>query len=309
MAAPSHFKLRPFVMLLLSCACLSFPLHAQTDDGKIPTYHHTTAEVRLTFLVTDQSASPPELQQNDFVVVDSDAVVRDFRSFSRARQTKLDLWLLLDCSESVLPQLTRELHAVIRLLSDTPLLDEARVSLMSFAGTQPKILCAGNCRAWLASGAPLQVSAAGSTPLFDAVVLASSILGQKDDPALRRVLVIFSDGLDTISLHSAPEAIASTLRAEAQIYTLDLASPKNHTREGIDTLKRLAGVTGGTYFAGSDGAPEILQSVLADLRSSYVVTYTVPNRRPGYHEIRIMPTHNLNLEFRSRRGYYYGDRP
>lgn len=295
-------------MLLLCCVSVSFPLPAQTEDSTLPTYRHTTAEVRLTFLASNQSAPTAALQQNDFVVVDSDAVVRDFRSFSRAPQMKLELLLLLDCSESVLPQVTRELNEVIRLLSDTPVLDDAHVAVMSFAGTQPKILCAGNCRAWLSSGARSQLSAAGATPLFDAVVLASSILGQKDDPTLRRVLVIFSDGLDTISLRSAPDAIAAALKAEAQIYTIDIASPKNHTREGIDTLKRLASVTGGTYFAVADGAAEILESVLADLRSSYVVTYRVPNRRPGFHEIRIIPTHNLNLEFRSRRGYYYGER-
>jgi hypothetical protein len=37
------------------------------------------------------------------------------------------------------------------------------------------------------------------------------------------------------------------------------------------------------------------------------VTYHLPNHSSGFHQVRILPTHNLNLQFRSRSGYYFPD--
>ncbi|PYX87257.1 MAG: hypothetical protein DMG68_12370 [Acidobacteria bacterium] len=289
--------------LIYTFACLH--LRAQTEEQPLLTYRHTTAEVRLTFLATEnQTRRTASLQQSDFVVVDSDAVVRDFHTFTPAPEMKVELLILIDCSESVSPQVQRELREVLRLITETGGIEEGHLSIASFAGTQPKTLCQGNCRTW-ASERLSDVSAAGATPLYDAVVFATEILAQKRDQDVRPVLVIFSDGIDTISRHSVSEAMEAALKSEVQIYTVDIAGRKNHQRQGIDTLQTMSKVTGGAYFGVSDGA-EILASVFADLRSAYVVTYSVPSRRAGFHEVRILPTRNHNLEFRSRRGYYYG---
>jgi hypothetical protein len=34
------------------------------------------------------------------------------------------------------------------------------------------------------------------------------------------------------------------------------------------------------------------------------VSYRLPSRAAGFHTVRILPTHNLDLKFRSRSGYY-----
>jgi len=52
------------------------------------------------------------------------------------------------------------------------------------------------------------------------------------------------------------------------------------------------------------GEADILHAVLADLRASYVVTYQLPSRSAGFHALRILPKHNLNLRFHCRRGYF-----
>jgi hypothetical protein len=41
------------------------------------------------------------------------------------------------------------------------------------------------------------------------------------------------------------------------------------------------------------------------LHSARVVTYVLPESGPDFHSIRILPTHNLNLQFRCRTGYYH----
>ena len=50
---------------------------------------------------------------------------------------------------------------------------------------------------------------------------------------------------------------------------------------------------------------ESVKGALADLRASYVVTYQLPSRAVGFHSLRILPKHNLNLRFHCRNGYYY----
>jgi len=49
----------------------------------------------------------------------------------------------------------------------------------------------------------------------------------------------------------------------------------------------------------------IFKDVIDDLHSARVVTYVLPESGPDFHSIRILPTHNLNLQFRCRTGYYH----
>ncbi|MGA8525412.1 MAG: hypothetical protein WB629_04985, partial [Candidatus Sulfotelmatobacter sp.] len=70
-------------------------------------------------------------------------------------------------------------------------------------------------------------------------------------------------------------------------------------------LRRLANDSGGRCIRISEGAVRIFQDVMEDLHSARVVTYALPKSNSELHSIRILPTHNLNLQFRCRRGYDY----
>ena len=80
-------------------------------------------------------------------------------------------------------------------------------------------------------------------------------------------------------------------------------------------LRQVAEATGGRYFSSSSGsslrfaqpvgAGTVLNAVLDDLRASYVVSYDLPSHQAGFHSLRLLPTHNLNLTFHSRDGYNY----
>lgn len=126
--------------------------------------------------------------------------------------------------------------------------------------------------------------------------------------------MLFSDGNDTISLHSAGDAIEAALAAGAPIYSVDLEVSDNRSPNrgsGSALLQQLSEATGGRYFLYSprlsqaDGAATVLNAVLDDLRASYVVTYDLPSHQAGYHSLRLLPTHKLNLTFHSRNGYRY----
>jgi hypothetical protein len=48
---------------------------------------------------------------------------------------------------------------------------------------------------------------------------------------------------------------------------------------------------------------EALRAVLEDLHSGYVLTYELPERKAGRHSVRLLPTSNRQLSFRSRQAY------
>lgn len=157
-----------------------------------------------------------------------------------------------------------------------------------------------------------------STPLFDALIFGADLVSQhrrdRVHDGVRPVLILFSDGYDTISQHSAREALQAVQHAGARVYCVDMGEMATGELENLNSggglLRRLSGATGGRYFSLSTrfsqpDAAEVLNAVLEDLRASYLVTYDLPTHEAGFHSLRILPTHNLNLAFHSRNGYEY----
>jgi Mg-chelatase subunit ChlD len=216
--------------------------------------------------------------------------------------------VLIDTSESVTPQLRREITDVVRMISPTAWIPEQNFSLVSFHGIKPNLICEGNCEAFRALERLPAVEAGGLTPLFDSVVFAADLFAQRGDPDTRKVLILFSDGEDTISRHSAADAMEAALAGELRIYAVGLESSA-YPSPGSAVLENLAGTTGGRFFAAREGTSKVLDAVLEDAHATFTVTYKLPSRAPGFHPVRILPTHDLNLQFRCRRGYYYPGGP
>jgi len=295
-------SLRSLLALPLFCAGIS-PVVAGPADY---TYRTGSSEVRLTFSATDErDHGVATLQSTDFAVVDKDVIVRKFQSFTRSDWTKLEIAIVVDASGSVTPRFREELGEVVNLVSQTAGIPDENLAMFSFHGQQTTMLCAGNCRASGAAERPPERSANGLTPLFDSIVLASGFLGKRGDDHSQKILILFSDGADTISENSMRNAIAASQDLEVEIDCIDL---NRHFHTGSAVLQALARSTGGRYFAQPDGASRALQTILEGLRASYTVSYRLPTHIQGFHSIRILPTHNLNLQFRSRSGYYYPDR-
>jgi VWFA-related protein len=295
----------PLGSLLLVCAGIA---PAVAGDPPEFTYRTDAAEVRLSFSATDQNHhGVATLQPTDLAVVDKDIIVRNFQSFTRSDWTKLEIAILLDSSESVTPRFRQETADVLNLISQTAGIPDENLSLFSFHGLQPTLLCAGNCRASRAAEQIPAAGAGGLTPLFDTIVFAADFLSQRGDTHAEKVLIVFSDGVDTISRNSLRDAIDTSLRNEVQIECIDL-NQRSYAPEGAEILRSLASATGGRYFPPPDGAVRALNVILEDFRSSYSVSYRLPSRATGFHTVRILPTHNLNLQFRSRSGYYYPNR-
>lgn len=145
--------LLPLVLAAPICAhqlLFGDPIPDSAEESASLTYHSTVSEVRLTFFAADEHNRPVDgLQKNDFAVIDDEMVIRDFRSLSRSDSIKLDLVVLIDSSESALPQFQHEIRDVQQLISQWPLSHadgEDEVSVLSFSGMETQLVCRENCR-------------------------------------------------------------------------------------------------------------------------------------------------------------------
>jgi VWFA-related protein len=318
----AHWHTRSVLLALLVLAyALAAELFADdtNDSSGPPTYHSTVSEVRVTFFATDENNHPLEtLTKSDFAVVDNERVVRNFRSFTHSDETSLDLVVLVDLSESVASRVRVAISDVLQLVAREQSIPDDNIAVLSFGGAsggtsggtfgglRPAILCSSGCRAPDSTSKLLAVKSGGTTPLFDALIFAADFISHHRRAGVRPVMILFSDGDDTISLHSPREALQAVLDEGALIYSVDMG--KDQT-SGTMFLRRVSEATGGRYFSlrfsQHDSAATVLNAVLEDLRASYVVTYDLPSHQAGFHSLRLLPTHNLNLTFHSRNGYEY----
>jgi len=269
------------------------------------TLRSDVSEVRVTFSTTDQNNRVVgTIQPTDFAIVDQDRVVRDFRSFNRSEYTRMDVVVLVDTSGSVAPQSRLEFSKVIQLIAETQGVPDESFSVVSFRDLKPAVVCEGNCRELYTQAKLPVITSSGLTPLYDSIVFASRMLARRNDHNTRRILVLFSDGADTISLKSFTDAMDSVLDNDIVIYSVDVGSQPQASR-GTLVLQGFAANTGGRYFPIAAGTDKVIDAILEDFRATYTVAYKLPSHAAGFHQVRILPTHDLGLQFHCRRGYYY----
>jgi len=154
----------------------------------------------------------------------------------------------------------------------------------------------------------LAASGGGATPLFDSLIFSADFISHHRRSGVRPVVILFSDGCDTISLHSSGDALRALATEGTLVYSVDLGGSDNQITGG-QFLQQISNATGGRYFSPrfsqKEDAAAVLNAVLEDLHASYVVTYDLPSHQPGSHALRLMPTHNLKLTFHSRNAYDY----
>jgi VWFA-related protein len=321
----AHRQIRSVLLALSSLAYLltcPSPADDTNRPSGLPTYRSSASEVRVTFFATDENNHAlATLTQSDFAVVDNELVVRNFRSFTHSDETSLDVVVLIDLSESVAPRIRAAMNAVLQLVAREQSIPDDSIAVLSFGGMttglRPAILCSSGCGAADSMSKLMAVKSGSTTPLFDSLVFAADFIAHHRRAGVRPVLILLSDGDDTISIHSAPEALQAVLDGGALIYSVDTGTSANqdsHRMSGSAFLQQVSEATGGRYFSSSffsahsssqQDAAAVLNTVLEDLRASYVVTYDLPSHQDGFHALRLLPTHNLNLTFHSRNGYLY----
>jgi VWFA-related protein len=154
----------------------------------------------------------------------------------------------------------------------------------------------------------------GRTTLIDAVYLATAQMKKARNP--RKALVIFSDGGDNWSRHSAREIRNALIESDIQVYAMgifDWDYTRNHSieeRNGPALLDELTALTGGRHFPVDEleRLPEISERIGRELHSQYMLGYYSTNRtRDGkYRQLRVIlelpDARDLHTTY--RRGYF-----
>ena len=132
----------------------------------------------------------------------------------------------------------------------------------------------------------LGVRSAGKTALYDGVALAlKHVTGSRYE---RRVLVLITDGKDTASALSWPEALNLVRSSPVTIYTIGLFGEDEDSNRGV--LKQLGKITGGRFY--EPATPQAIESVCntiaRDIRARYTIAYTPPaDARSTIRKIRV----------------------
>jgi VWFA-related protein len=280
----------------------SVPVHAGDVGGYA--FRTSANEVRLAFSASNsQGGAIKTLRSSDVAVADNGTIVRSFRSFRPASDGALDLVILLDTSDSVASQLPNEIAELESFLKGATLRDRDRISILAFGGRRPQLVCAWKCNTDVALLKLRNLRVEGATPLYDAISQAAELLKANRDPESRPAMILFSDGVDTISLRSASEALLEAQNLQSAIYSVNSRPKKSAPTEGDVILGYLAGCTGGLSFPPGQNVAAVLSRILDDLKSGYVLTYEPPEQTAGQHSVRILPVSDSRLQLRSRRSY------
>ena len=150
-----------------------------------------------------------------------------------------------------------------------------------------------------------------ATALFDAVYLASRSLDRRQG---RKVMVLITDGGDTISKIDYKEAVRAAEEAEAIVYSIIVVPIENSAgREigGEHALIQLSDDTGGKYYYATSMSQldDAFRQISDELRTQYLLAY-YPSQRTSNSQFRRIqvsvsgPPDSTTYQVRHRAGYY-----
>jgi len=155
----------------------------------------------------------------------------------------------------------------------------------------------------------LHVGAA--TALYDAIYLASRSLDHRKG---RKVVVLITDGGDTISKVDYKEALRAAEEAEALVYSIiivPIESSAGRETGGEHALIQLSEDTGGKYYYATSTAQldEAFRKISDELRTQYLLAY-YPTQHTSFSEFRRIEVKVAGIpestayRVRHRAGYY-----
>ena len=292
--------------LLLLLFVSSALLHAQQDSDT--TLHLNVKLVNVFVNVTDHNgAIVGGLTKDDFAVTE-DGRPQKIALFERQSAVPLAITLAIDTSGSVRKDMNEEASAAKRF-ARAILRPQDQMSVLQFA-TNVSVLTPFTNNLSRIDHALGDLHADWATALYDAIRDGSEALGSKQG---RKVLVLISDGDDTVQNSTYGQALAAALRNEVMIYSLidvPIAASAGRDTGGEHALITIAEQTGGKhyYVEAAGGLDAAFKQVSDDLRTQYLIGYYPQNQEPGtdFHRIHVTIPRAAPDEFdvRHRTGYY-----
>jgi len=150
-----------------------------------------------------------------------------------------------------------------------------------------------------------------ATALYDAIYLASRALDSRKG---RKVIVLITDGGDTVSRVDYKEAVRAAEEAEALVYSIivvPIESSAGRETGGEHALIQLSEDTGGKYYYATSVSEldDAFKKISEELRTQYLLAY-YPSQRGSFSDFRRIEVNVTGVEaasqyrVRHRAGYY-----
>ncbi len=302
--------MRLSVLLLAALPLFGAVPATSAQQTRTPQYHVNVRLVNVFVSVTDPNGAPiGGLTQNDFALSE-DGVPQKIAYFERDTSMPLSIVLAIDTSGSVFGDLPVEeraardfVHALLRPVD--------RFDLIDFNSDVEEVVPFTNDLHQIDAGLK-HLTAGPATAFYNAIWLASKRLAERPG---RKVLVLISDGGNTVDGVSYPQALEEAVRGEVMIYSLiDVPIPSDAGRNtgGEHAMMTLSQGTGGKYYyVGAGGLGKVFQQVSDDLRTQYLISYYPVARRTesDFRHIELTMTPSAgpaapSYVLRYRPGYY-----
>jgi Ca-activated chloride channel family protein len=265
--------------------------------------------VRLLATVRDPTgAILTSLNREDFRVT-ADGVPQEIAVFERTTAVPLSVAILVDTSGSTRIDLQYEINSVSRFLH--ALVGEGNprdsFALYSF-NWQVRLETDYGRNPRRAEQALHQLHGSGGTSLYDAIYLVGSELAQREG---RHVMVVVSDGGDTVSIKRFADAQRAAQKADAVLYPIVVVPIEGDAGRNLGGEHALATISNGTggrmfYPTGFEELDTAFSDILHELRTQYYLGFYpagISSQQRQFHRIQVaMP--NAAWRVSVRTGYY-----
>lgn len=311
-----------FILLIAPCLTVS----AQHEEPLPATPEEDVLRVRtdlltVPFFVTDaRGRRVGNLTQADFIVRDDGRPVAVEYFASGAE--RVALLFALDSSGSARDTITHQRETALALFSRFG--RGSRVAVLRFTDRSELIVPFTTDTRQPREAFSLPALSDRHTAIFDAAVSAVRAFKEREsDPAERRIIVLISDGLDTVSTTKAETVIKEARAAGISIYVIHLLAfavmdGSLSARPAAKGFRELAERTGGAYFKVGDkrsaldpraeyDLTPVFKAIEEDLGGQYVLGYypgeAARDARPHRIEIKLASS-KRKLHIRSLRESY-----
>lgn len=278
-------------------------------DDSITTIKKNVEEVNVVFTVTDKHGRfVKDLKKDDFHVIDDNKPATQVVSFSSQTNLPLRVGLLIDASNSIRDRFRFEQEAATEFLNQIVRPKSDRAFVIGFDTTAEITQDFTDNTDLLSKGVRL-LRPGGGTAMFDALYFAcrDKLLKSGGDFAVRKAIILISDGNDNQSRVTREEAIEMAQKAEVIVYTIS-TNISGVKERGDRVLERISDATGGRAFFPFkiQDVADAFSAIQDELRSQYALAYKPADFRSDgrFRSIDIVAANKKNIHVRARKGYF-----
>jgi Ca-activated chloride channel family protein len=246
-------------------------------------------EVQVRFVAIDKKGQPAtSLRAQDVQVITDGKDPAPIKSFVQLRSAPVTLGVLIDMSESIRPEMQLQELAFTEGIADILEPQRDRSFLVAFSAHVSVLQGPTSDFARIKNAIQQPAGSHTLTSLYDALVQTCRELFGPPHSGLEehRILSLFSDGMDNLSIHSLDDAIDAAVRAGVTIYAV---APENGPFEGRSVLRTLTERTGGRLelLKKREQPEQSVASVRTLIDGEYALSFRPPNDQPGEHSVQL----------------------